>query len=255
MITLKTRVEIEYIRKANRIIAELFGILKKTMVPGTATSEIDAIAEEHIRSRGALPAFKGYTPAPVMPPYPAATCISVNEQVIHGIPGPARLKDGDIVSVDVGTNLSGYFGDATFNYLIGSVKPETRRLVEDTRQALELAIGAAREGNYLNDIGKAVSFHLNPKGYGIVRDYCGHGVGKSMHEDPPVVNYYDPKRRGPKLKKGMVLAIEPMVARGSHRVKTLSDGWTVVTADGSPASHWEHSIAVTDGEADILSAI
>lgn len=255
MIIIKTSVEIEYIRKSNRIIAEIFEKLKPSMKAGVTTGELNAIAEDHIYAKGATPCFKGYSPAPSFPPYPAATCISVNEQVIHGIPGDYRLKDGDIVSIDIGTKLSGYFGDATCNYMIGNVAPATRKLVEDTRKALLLGIEAAVEGNYVSDIGKAISAYLNPKGYGIIREYCGHGVGKAMHEEPPIINYYDPKRKGPKLKKGMVLAIEPMIALGSWQVLTLKDGWTVVTADNSPASHWEHSIAVTDGEPDILSIL
>lgn len=255
MINIKTSVEIEYIRKSNRIIAEIFEKIKPYMKAGVTTREINAVAEDHILSKGATPAFKGYSPSPVFPPYPAATCISVNEQVIHGIPGDYQLKDGDIVSIDIGTKLSGYFGDATYNYLIGNVDPKRRKLVEDTRQSLMLGIAAAVEGNYVSDIGKAISQYLSPKGYGIIREYCGHGVGKAMHEEPPIVNYYDPKRKGPRLKKGMVLAIEPMIALGSYQVVTLKDGWTVVTADKSPASHWEHSIAVTDGEPDILSVL
>lgn len=255
MINIKTSVEIEYIRKSNRIIAEIFEKLKPIMKPGVTTGELNAIAEDYILTKGATPPFKGYSPAPAFPPYPSATCISVNEQVIHGIPGDYRLKDGDIVSIDIGTKLSGYFGDATYNYLVGNVAPASKRLVDDTYKALMLGIEAAVEGNYVSDIGKAISQYLNPKGYGIIREYCGHGVGKAMHEEPPIINYYDPKRKGPKLKKGMVLAIEPMIALGSWQVLTLKDGWTVVTADNSPASHWEHSIAVTDGEPDILSVL
>ncbi len=229
--------------------------LKQYIKAGITTKEIDTIAEDFIISKGAIPSFKKYRPSPKFPPYPAATCISVNEQVIHGIPGNYVLKDGDIVSVDIGTNLSGYFGDAAYNYLIGNVAPNARKLVEDTKTALMIGIDTAREGNYLNEIGKAISFFLTPKGYGIVRDYCGHGVGKEMHEEPPVVNYYDPKRKGPKLKKGMVLALEPMITLGTYQVKTLNDGWTVVTLDKSQASHWEHSIAITDGEPQILSVL
>jgi len=255
MIHIKNSTEIEYIRKANRIIAELFVYLKPYMKVGITTKEIDAIAEDFIQSKGAIPSFKGYRPSIKYPKYPAATCISVNEQVIHGIPGNYVLKNGDNVSVDVGTNLSGYYGDASYNYIIGETTPEVKQLVEDTRKALMLGIEVAREGNYLNEIGRAISFYLNPKGYGIIREYCGHGVGKAMHEDPPVINYYDPKRKGPKLKRGMVLAIEPMITLGTYQVKTLSDGWTVVTADGKPASHWEHSIAITDGEPIILSEL
>jgi methionyl aminopeptidase len=247
--------EIQYIRKSNRIIAELFEYLKKFIHAGITTREIDKIGEDFILSKGAIPAFKGYSPSKKFTRFPAATCISVNEQVIHGIPGNYKLKDGDIVSVDVGTILSGYYGDATYNYVIGNPAIEVKRLVEDTRQALMLAISAAKEGSYLNEIGKSIYFFLNPKGYGIVREYCGHGVGKAIHEDPPVVNYYDPKKKGPRLKAGMVLAIEPMITLGTHKIRTLEDGWTVVTQDGKPASHWEHSIVVTDGEADILSVL
>ncbi|MGA2142747.1 MAG: type I methionyl aminopeptidase [Brevinematales bacterium] len=255
MILLKNSFEIEYIRKSNRIIAELFELLKKSVRPGVSTGEIDKISEDFIFTKGATASFKGYRLSSSYPAYPAATCISVNEQVIHGIPGDYVLKDGDIVSIDVGTILSGFYGDATHTYMVGNVKPEYKKLVEDTKQALMLGIDAAREGNYLNEIGKAISFYLNPKGYGIIRDYCGHGVGKALHEDPPVLNYYDPKRKGPRLKKGMVLAIEPMITLGGYEVNVLRNGWTVVTADKSYAVHWEHSIAVTDGEPIILSSL
>jgi methionyl aminopeptidase len=255
MILLKNKTEIEYIRKANRIIADLFELLKKQVKPGVSTRELDKFAEDYILSKGALSSFKGYTPSSMIPKYPAATCISVNEQVIHGIPGDYRLADGDIVSVDVGTNLSGYFGDAAYTYLVGNVKPEKKQLVEETRAALNVAIEVCREGNYLNEIGRVITFLLQPKKYGIIRDYCGHGVGKAVHEEPPILNYYDPKRKGPRLKKGMVLAIEPMITLGTWQVRVLPDQWTVVTADGSPAAHWEHSVAITDGEPDILSVI
>ncbi len=255
MIQLKNSFEIEYIRKSNRIIAELFNLLKKSVKAGISTRELDRISEDFILSKGATASFKGYTPSPRIPKYPAATCISVNDQVIHGIPGDYILKDGDIVSIDVGTILSGYYGDAAYTYAVGSIKPDHRKLVEDTRTALMLGIDAAREGNYLNDIGKAIYFYLNPRGYGIIRDYCGHGVGKALHEEPPIVNYYDPKRKGPRLKKGMVLAIEPMITLGSHEIRIEKDGWTVVTADHKYAAHWEHSIAVTDGEPLILSSL
>ena len=255
MIQLKNSVEIGYIRKANRIIAELFEYLKPYVKAGITTRELDRISEDFILTKGAQPSFKGYAPSPRFPKYPTATCISINEQVIHGIPGDTVLRDGDVVSVDVGTILSGYYGDATVTYLIGDVLPVRKKLVEDTRQALMLAIDTAREGNYLSEIGRAISFYLTPRGYGIVREYCGHGVGKAIHEDPPVVNYYDPKRKGPRMKSGMVIAIEPMITLGGYQVKTLSDSWTVVTADGSIAAHWEHSIAITDGDPIILSAL
>lgn len=255
MIYLKNNTEIEYIRKANRIIAEIFEKMTGFIRPGVSTRELDAIAEEHILSRGARPSFKGYRPSLSFPAYPSATCISVNNEVIHGIPGPAVLKTGDIVSIDIGTDLHGYYGDATYTYRVGLISDSRAALVEDTRKALELAIEVCREGNYLNEIGRVISFYLNPKKYGIVREYCGHGVGRALHEEPPVLNYFDPKRKGPRLKKGMVIAIEPMITTGGWEVRTLSNGWTVVTADGSDACHWEHSIAVTDGEPDVLSRL
>jgi len=252
---IKSQLEIEYLKKANRIIAELFEYLKPYVRPGITTKEVDLLIEDFILSKGATPSFKGYKPGGNFKPYPAASCISINEEVIHGIPGERVIVEGDIVSIDVGTNFSGYFGDAAYTYCVGNVSEEKNQLVKDTLTALYRAIEVAREGVYLNEIGKAISFYLSPRGYGIVRDYCGHGVGKSLHEEPPVLNYYDPKRKGPKLKKGMVIAIEPMITLGTHKVKTLDDGWTVVTADGKPAAHWEHSIVITEGEPIILSTL
>jgi len=252
---IKSQLEIEYLKKANRIIAELFEYLKPYVRPGITTKEVDLLIEDFILSKGATPSFKGYKPGGNFKPYPAASCISINEEVIHGIPGERVIVEGDIVSIDVGTNFSGYFGDAAYTYCVGNVSEEKKQLVKDTLTALYRAIEVAREGVYLNEIGKAISFYLSPRGYGIVRDYCGHGVGKSLHEEPPVLNYYDPKRKGPKLKKGMVIAIEPMITLGTHKVKTLDDGWTVVTADGKPAAHWEHSIVITEGEPIILSTL
>ncbi len=255
MIQLKTRTEIEYIRKSNRIIAEIHEKLLSIIKPGVTTRQIDSFAEEYILSKGARPAFKGYTPGRPYPPFPSATCTSVNEEVIHGIPGDRALAEGDIISVDIGTELSGYYGDASYTYLVGKVSPQAARLSEDTRTALDKAIEICRSGTYLNEIGRVISFYLQPRGYGIVRDYCGHGVGKAIHEEPPVVNYYDPRRKGPRLKPGMVLAIEPMITLGTHEVDLKEDHWTVVTRDGSLAVHWEHSIAITDGEPIVLSRL
>ena len=254
MIHLKSKTEIAYIGKADEIIAEIHYKLLNIIKPGVTTAEIDQFAEDYILSKGARPSFKGYSPGRGYPPFPNATCTSVNEQVIHGIPGNYTLKSGDIISVDIGTELSGYYGDASYTYIVGGETDEkTRALVEDTKKALYLAIDVCREGKYLNEIGKAIQFYLQPRGYGIVRDYCGHGVGHALHEEPPIVNYYDTRHKGPRLKAGMVIAIEPMITLGGHTVKTLDDGWTVVTADGSLAAHWEHSIAITDGEPIILS--
>lgn len=254
-VKLKSSVEIEYIRKSNKIIAEIFELLKKHIKVGITTREIDKIAEDYILSRGARPAFKGYTPGKGIPPYPTATCISVNEQVIHGVPGSYVIKDGDIVSVDIGTELSGYFGDAAYSYLVGNVSPEVLKLSHHTREALYKAISVCKQGKHLNEIGRAIEFYLKPYGYGIVRDFCGHGVGFGVHEEPPVVNYHTPKRKGPRMKKGLVIAIEPMITLGKHDIKILNDSWTVATKDGKPAAHWEHSIVITDGEPEILSII
>lgn len=251
----KTPVEIEYLRKSNRIIAESFEKVQEMIQPGVTTAEIDAVVEEHILRKGGRPAFKGYKISPFIPPFPAAACVSVNDEVIHGIPGKRVIQDGDIVSVDVGVELSGYFGDSARTYLVGNVSKEVRQLSDDTKEALKRAIAALKPGVYLNEIGKAIEFYLRPKGYGIVRDYCGHGVGKSVHEPPPILHYYDPKRKGPRLKKGMVLAIEPMITLGSHEVVLLRDDWTVATADGSLAAHWEHSIIITEDGAEILSTL
>jgi len=251
----KNNLEIEYIRKSNKIIAELFELLKRYVKEGISKRELDKIAEDFILSKGAFPSFKGYRPALNYPPYPAATCISVNEEVIHGIPNDYKLKNGDIVSIDVGTLYNGYYGDATFTYEIGQVSKEVHDLSEHTRKSLMLAIEVAKEGHYVNEIGYVVSSYITPRGYGIVREYCGHGVGKAIHEDPPILNYYDPKRKGPKFKAGMVIAIEPMITLGNHQIEILSNGWTVVTKDRKPAAHWEHSVLITDGAPEILSVI
>ncbi len=254
MIHIKSRTEIEYIRKSNRIIAEIHDKLKSIIKPGVSCREIDQYAEDYILSKGARPAFKGYTPGGPYPPFPTACCISVNEEVIHGIPGKRILNEGDLVSVDIGTELSGYYGDASYTYEVGKVSSQAHQLNVDTREALYKAIEVCRAGKHLNEIGKAISFYLEPKGYGIIRDYCGHGVGKAIHEEPPIVNYYDPRRKGPRMKAGMVIAIEPMITLGGFQVEVLDDHWTVVTRDGSMAAHWEHSVAITDGDPIILSA-
>lgn len=246
MIILKSPREIEELRKANAIAAEVLFELKRAIHPGMTTQELDRIAEEVIRSRGALPAFKGYRG------YPASLCVSINEQVVHGIPGPRKLKEGDIVSLDVGANLNGYYGDAAITLAIGKVDGVVRRLLEVTERALSIAIEKARPGNRLSDISHAVQTWVESQGFSVVRDFVGHGIGRSLHEDPQIPNFGSPNQ-GPRLEKGMVFALEPMVNEGTYEVRVLSDGWTVVTADGKPSAHFEHTIAVTDGEAEILS--
>jgi methionyl aminopeptidase len=210
------------------------------------TSELDRIAEDVILSRGAIPAFKGYRG------FPRSVCISINEQVVHGIPDSRKLREGDIVSIDVGTNLNGYFGDAAITLPVGEVDREGKRLLEVTEKALSIGIEMARLGNRLFDISHAIQTWVESQGFSVVRDFVGHGIGQSLHEEPQIPNF-GPPRQGPRLEKGMIFALEPMVNEGTYEVKILPDGWTVVTADGKRSAHFEHTIAVTDNEPEILS--
>jgi len=246
MIIIRSPREVEQIRKANVVVAEVLERLKTLVVPGVTTDDLDRISEEIILSRGAVPAFKGYRG------YPKTLCVSINEEVVHGIPNQRRLKEGDIVSIDVGSNLHGYFGDAAITFPVGEVNPEAKRLMEVTEKALTIGIGMAKVGNRLFDISHAVQAWVESNGFSVVRDFVGHGIGKSLHEDPQIPNFGSPNQ-GPRLEKGMVFALEPMVNEGTYEVRVLDDGWTVVTADGKPSAHFEHTIAITDGEAEILS--
>jgi len=215
-------------------------------VPGVTTRELDQITEDVILARGALPAFKGYRG------YPASLCASINEQVVHGIPNQRRLEQGDIVSLDVGASLNGYFGDAAITLPVGTVDPEAEHLLKVTEQALTLGIEQARKGNRLFDISFAVQSWVESHGFSVVRDFVGHGIGKSLHEEPQIPNFGAP-HQGPRLEEGMVFALEPMVNEGTYEVKILSDGWTVVTADRKRSAHFEHTIAVTDSDPEILT--
>jgi len=246
MIIIRSPREIEQIRKANVVVAEVLERLRTLVVPGVTTDELDRISEEIILSKGAVPAFKGYRG------YPKTLCVSINEEVVHGIPNQRKLKEGDIVSIDVGTNLHGYFGDAAITLPVGEVNPEAKRLLEVTEKALSIGIGMAKVGNRLFDISYAVQACVESNGFSVVRDFVGHGIGKSLHEDPQIPNFGSPNQ-GPRLEKGMIFALEPMVNEGTYEVRVLDDGWTVVTADGKPSAHFEHTIAITDGEAEILS--
>jgi len=246
MIIIRSSREVEQIRKANVVVAEVLERLKTLVVPGVTTDDLDRISEEIILSKGAVPAFKGYRG------YPKTLCVSINEEVVHGIPNQRRLKEGDIVSIDVGSNLHGYFGDAAITFPVGEVNPEAKRLMEVTEKALTIGIGMAKVGNRLFDISHAVQAWVESNGFSVVRDFVGHGIGKSLHEDPQIPNFGSPNQ-GPRLEKGMVFALEPMVNEGTYEVRVLDDGWTVVTADGKPSAHFEHTIAITDGEAEILS--
>jgi methionyl aminopeptidase len=248
VIIIKSLREIEHLKRSNAIVAEVFQELRKAVVPEITTKELDQIAEKVILSRGAMPAFKGYRG------FPATLCISINEEVVHGIPCQRRLKEGDIVSLDVGVNLNGYFGDAAITLSVGEVDETARRLLEVTEKALTIGIEKAKSGNRLFDISYAIQAWVEGHGFSVVRDFVGHGIGKNLHEEPQIPNFGSP-HQGSRLEKGMVLALEPMVNEGTYEVRILSDGWTVVTADGKRSAHFEHTIAITDGRAEILSIL
>jgi methionyl aminopeptidase len=247
MIYLKTDEEIELMRVANRLVGATLAEVAKHIVPGVTTLRLDKIAEEFIRDHGAIPLFKGYKG------FPNAVCISVNEVVVHGIPGATVLKDGDIVSVDCGTEINGYCGDSAYTFEVGEVAPEVKRLLQTTKEALYEGIKVAVEGKRVGDIGHAIQTYCESRGYGVVRELVGHGIGKNMHESPEVPNY-GKSGYGPLLKNGMCIAIEPMINMGTKNVKfDKKDGWTVRTRDNKPSAHFEHTIAIRPEKADILS--
>lgn len=254
MVQLKTLEEIKEIKKANQIIARIYAeILPPHIKPGVSTLELNNIIEEYIRSQGAIPATIGVG-GPINP-FPAGSCISVNEQVVHGIPKADKiLQEGDIVSVDIVTNLNGYFGDAAKTFPVGKIDEESQRLIDVAEEALRIGIEMAVEGTRLGDLGNAIQKYVEDNNFNVVRDYAGHGVGKAMHEEPCVANF-GRKGRGIKIENGMVLAIEPMINMGTYKVGHLNDGWTVVTLDGKRSAHCEHSIAIINGKAEILSKL
>lgn len=245
---IKSNREIEIMRTAGRIVAEVLEKLKEVIQPGITTKEINKLAEEYIRKNGAIPAFLGYEG------YPASVCTSVNEEVVHGIPGPRVLKEGDIVGVDVGVFYEGYCGDAARTYEVGSCSDEAKRLIKVAEESFFAGLEMARVGNRLYDISHAIQIHVESNGYSVVRSLVGHGIGKKMHEEPQVPNYGLP-HRGPRLMAGLTLAIEPMINTGKYHVKTLSDGWTVVTSDGSLSAHYENTIAITANGPEILTKL
>jgi methionyl aminopeptidase len=249
VIHLKTADEIELMARGGAIIGGLLGELETRVVPGVSTGDLDSFADSYIRDHdGAVPAFKG------LYGFPGSVCVSLNEEVVHGIPSPARiLEDGDIVSVDVGVKLDGWCSDSAWTFEVGQVDDETRRLLDVTRLSLDRAIEAVRPGGRVGDIGAAVVATVDGTGFGIIRDLVGHGVGREVHEDPQVPNV-GRAGFGPLLRVGMVLAIEPMLSAGSEMIRTLSDRWTVVTADAARAAHFEHTVAVTEGGSRILTA-
>jgi methionyl aminopeptidase len=249
MIVLKSPREIELMREAGRIVALTLAVLAEKAKEGVSTAQLEEWAEEVIRKNKAIPSFKGYRG------YPASICVSVNEEVVHGIPNPKRvLKEGDVVSIDVGAIYRGYHGDAAITIGIGRITEEAEKLIEVTKGALEAAISAAKAGNRLGDISWAIQSYAEKHGFNVVREYTGHGIGRYMHEEPQVPNVGTPGK-GVLLKPGMTLALEPMVVAGSWEVEVLPDGWTVVTKDKSLAAHFEHTIAITDGDAEILTKL
>lgn len=251
MILLKTHEEIERIRESSRIVAEVLKLVGSMAQPGVTTAELDRIAEEYIRSNGAEPAFKGYG-WDRKNLFPATLCTSINEEVVHGIPGKRELRDGDLLSIDVGVKKNGYYGDGAWSYAIGRVSEEKEKLLRVTYEALMKGIEQARVGNRLHDISAAIQKHVESNGFSVVRDLVGHGIGRMLHEEPSVPNY-GKEGTGVELKNGMTLAIEPMVNSGTWKVQVASDGWTVYTADRRPSAHFEHTVAIIDGYAEILT--
>ena len=239
MISLKSKREIEIIRQAGGILKQVFNKVQPAVAPGVTTEELDRIAEATIRQAGGQPAFKGYRG------FPKTACISVNEEVVHGIPGPRRLKKGDLVSFDIGVQVDGYFADAARTWPVGEIDPGKRVLMDTAREALESGLAVYQSGSRIGDLSESIQQRIESRGFGVVRDYVGHGIGRAIHEEPQVPNY-GRRGHGPKMEPGLVLAIEPMVTEGHYAVETLEDGWTVVTKDRKWASHYEDTVVFTE---------
>lgn len=246
MIICKSEAELGFMREAGRIVADTHRLLAQAIKPGVTTGELDKIAEDYIRSQGAVPSFKGYNQ------FPASICASVNDELVHGIPGPRVLNEGDIVSLDIGAQYNGYHGDSAWTYGVGRISEDARRLLEVTEKSLYAGLELVKPDVRLYTISHAIQQAVEQAGMSIVREYVGHGIGASLHEEPQIPNYGVPDR-GPRLKPGMVLAIEPMVVLGERYVRTLQDNWTVVTVDGTWCAHFEHTVAVTENGLEILT--
>ena len=251
MIYIKTKKEIDFIKESCRIVAETLRLVGSNAKAGVTTFELDQIAEDYIRSNDAIPAFKGYSQGG-LPGFPGSICTSLNDAVVHGIPGSVKLVEGDIVSLDVGVLKNNYYGDAAITVAVGKISDTKKKLLEVTEKSLYLGIEQAKSGNKVHDISSAVQEYVEQNDFSVVRDLCGHGVGKFLHEDPAVPNF-GKKGTGPKLKDGMTIAIEPMVNAGNYEVKTASDSWTVLTLDGSPSAHFEHTILIVNDSPEILT--
>ncbi len=248
MINIRSNREIEKLRKAGRLTAETHTMLKEMLKPGITTIELDEAAESFIRDNGGVPAFKGYSG------FPGTICISINNEVVHGIPGHRKIETGDLVSIDTGAIVEGYYGDAARSYVVGEIDEQSKKLVQVCEECFFEGLKFAKPGHRLSDISHAIQTYVEKNGFSVVRDYVGHGVGQKLHEDPQVP-HFGPPGRGPRLRKGMVLAIEPMINFGSYHVEVLDNNWTVVTADGSLSSHYENTIVITDDEPEILTLI
>ena len=246
MIKYKTREEIELMRESAQLVSKTLGMLAPKIVPGAIPLELDKLAEEFIRDHGGEPGFLG------MYGFPNSLCMSPNDQVVHGIPGKDPLQEGDILSVDCGVFMNDFYGDHAYTFPVGEVDADTKRLLADTKESLYVGIREVVAGNRIGDIGAAIQEFTEARGYGIVRELVGHGLGRKMHEEPQVPNY-GKRGRGKKIQEGLVIAIEPMINLGTHRIKQLKDGWTILTADGKNSAHFEHDVAVVDGKPEILS--
>ncbi|AIG24611.1 type I methionyl aminopeptidase [Brevibacillus sp. 7WMA2] len=246
MINIKSKAELEIMREAGRIVALTHQQLANFIKPGVTTKELDELAETFIRSHNAIPSFKGYGG------FTGSICASVNEELVHGIPGKRALQEGDIISIDIGAKFQGYHGDSAWTYAVGNISVDDQRLMQVTEESLYKGLAKAIPDGRLSDISHEIQLHAEAAGYSIVREYVGHGIGQSLHEDPQIPNYGSPNR-GPRLKPGMVLAIEPMVNAGERYVRTLEDNWTVVTVDGKKCAHYEHTIAITEDGYEILT--
>lgn len=255
MITIKSKNELELMRKAGEVVALAHKKAEESIKPGITTAEIDRIVEEVIRKNGAIPSFKGYKcPYPDGIDYPSSICASVNNEVVHGIPGLRELKDGDIISIDIGAYLNGFHGDAARTFAVGEISPEAEKLIEVTKQSFFEGIRNAVEGNRIVDISSAIENYIISFGFTAVREYVGHGIGREMHEEPQIPNYRT-RERGPRIQRGMTIAVEPMINEGTYRVELLNNKWTVVTADGKLSAHYENTIAITENEPVILTML
>ena len=249
MVIIKSKTEIEYMKEAGRITGETLNLLESLLKPGITTLELDKQAEAFIRSQGAVPSFKGYGG------FPGSACISVNDEVIHGIPGKRVLKEGDIVSFDVGACFKGYHGDAARTFGVGEISPEAKKLIDVTKESFFAGIKFAKDGYRISDISAEIQRVAEENGFSVLREYCGHGIGRNLHEDPEIPNYFDGGHRGVRMKPGMCLAIEPMVNEESREIFVGDDDWTVYTMDGKLAAHYENTVLITDGEPIILTLV